>query len=54
MLVMKLKKQKGDQRKNVIVVAVSEYSFKKALMERIYAFPKSCARKLKEYIAFYR
>jgi len=48
-------KAKDDKKeKNVIIVAVSEYSFKKALIEHIYAFPKGRIRIAKKFITFYR
>jgi len=42
-------------KRNTIVVAVSEYSFRKALEEHFYVFPKAYNRsEEKEFIAFYR
>lgn len=42
------------RKKDLMVVPISKYSFKKALEEHFYAFPESYGRKKKKYIAFYQ
>lgn len=44
-----------NNNKDLMIASVTEYSFNKALHEKIYAFPKHYKRdRTKKYIVFYR